>query len=345
MIRRIGQNQPRRSGSPVPRHFVFVMEDGTYAVQWDVDVVQDLYTGESRDFHDLDYGHPITDFELEQLKSAGLVEHYDRHYVWLYALPERDRFEALPVRERKTGRVKYYYLNTALPPYALAAVRKGLARVGLDDRYSAEKRMGLVAIMNKNGEPFEKLADAETAQTLLKRALPELMKDVAVAFVEVDVSGKPSGESLDDVDVLDLDTLIMAQTQRISEPKTVVCVEDDEDFLEIVGQVLQDLNVEFVPVTTGRDAVNVIEDLVPDVVVLDLMMPDMHGWEVIARMRSNEELAGIPVIIVTALSSEQDKVFALRVAKVHDYLTKPISPARLRQSVWTAINGRQLGIG
>jgi DNA-binding response OmpR family regulator len=63
------------------------------------------------------------------------------------------------------------------------------------------------------------------------------------------------------------------------------------------------------------------------------MMPDMDGWEVYQRMKSDEELREIPVIVVTAKAQSIDKVLGLHIAKVDDYITKPFGPQELLESV------------
>jgi DNA-binding response OmpR family regulator len=71
----------------------------------------------------------------------------------------------------------------------------------------------------------------------------------------------------------------------------------------------------------------------PSLVLLDLMMPDMDGWEVYQRMKGNPESSHIPVIVVTAKAQGIDKMLGLHIAKVDDYITKPFSPAELLSSV------------
>ncbi|HLE04641.1 MAG TPA: response regulator, partial [Anaerolineales bacterium] len=70
-----------------------------------------------------------------------------------------------------------------------------------------------------------------------------------------------------------------------------------------------------------------------DLVLLDLMMPDMDGWEVYQRMKSDEALRDIPVVVVTAKAQSIDKVLGLHIAKVDDYITKPFGPQELLESV------------
>jgi two-component system response regulator VicR len=68
-------------------------------------------------------------------------------------------------------------------------------------------------------------------------------------------------------------------------------------------------------------------------VLLDLMMPDMGGWEVYQQMKADEKMKDIPVIIVTAKAQSIDKVLGLYIAKVDDYIAKPFSPSELLDSV------------
>ena len=71
----------------------------------------------------------------------------------------------------------------------------------------------------------------------------------------------------------------------------------------------------------------------PDLVLLDLMMPDMDGWEVYQQMKADEATRNIPVIVVTAKAQNIDKVLGLHIAKVDDYIAKPFSPQELLNSV------------
>ncbi|MCJ7738752.1 MAG: response regulator, partial [Anaerolineae bacterium] len=71
----------------------------------------------------------------------------------------------------------------------------------------------------------------------------------------------------------------------------------------------------------------------PDLVLLDLMMPDMDGWEVYQQIKADDALKGTRVIVVTAKAQSIDKVLGLHIAKVDDYITKPFGPQELLQSV------------
>ena len=76
-----------------------------------------------------------------------------------------------------------------------------------------------------------------------------------------------------------------------------------------------------------------MREQLPDLVLLDLMMPDMDGWEVYQQMKAEESTRNIPVIVVTAKAQSIDKVLGLHIAKVDDYISKPFSPQELMNSV------------
>jgi DNA-binding response OmpR family regulator len=71
----------------------------------------------------------------------------------------------------------------------------------------------------------------------------------------------------------------------------------------------------------------------PDLILLDLMMPDLDGWEVYRRLKEDPLLAPVPVMVVTARAQDIDRVLGLHVAHVDDYLTKPFTPKQLTDSV------------
>jgi DNA-binding response OmpR family regulator len=83
----------------------------------------------------------------------------------------------------------------------------------------------------------------------------------------------------------------------------------------------------------GREGLDTIREVVPDLVLLDLMMPDIEGWDVYQQIRADETTKHIPVIVVTAKAQNIDKVLGLHIAKVDDYISKPFSPQDLVASV------------
>jgi DNA-binding response OmpR family regulator len=121
--------------------------------------------------------------------------------------------------------------------------------------------------------------------------------------------------------------------------KKVMLVEDDADFRTLVRMMLgSDLDIIWVGDGTG--AMDAIRQHQPDLVILDLMLPDMNGWEIFMAMRQEAASADIPVIILSCIGTRHDRSFGLQVARVHDYLLKPCLPSRLRASVASALAGQ-----
>jgi len=90
----------------------------------------------------------------------------------------------------------------------------------------------------------------------------------------------------------------------------------------------------------GVEGLKMVRNEMPDLVLLDLMMPDMDGWEVYQQMKADEKTKNIPVIVVTAKAQSIDKVLGLHIAKVDDYITKPFSPQDLMNSVEKVLKSR-----
>jgi DNA-binding response OmpR family regulator len=115
--------------------------------------------------------------------------------------------------------------------------------------------------------------------------------------------------------------------------KQVVCIEDDPEMIELIRLILNRRGVQVHGAAGGEAGLKLIRETHPDLVLLDLMMPDMDGWEVYQQMKSDEAIRDIPVIVVTAKSQSIDKVLGLHIAKVDDYIAKPFSPQDLMDSV------------
>lgn len=115
--------------------------------------------------------------------------------------------------------------------------------------------------------------------------------------------------------------------------KKVVCIEDEPEMIDLVRLILARKGFELIGTVGGREGLETVRQVKPDLVLLDLMMPDMDGWEVYQQMKADEELRDIPVIVVTAKAQSIDKVLGLHIAKVDDYITKPFGPQELLESV------------
>jgi len=122
--------------------------------------------------------------------------------------------------------------------------------------------------------------------------------------------------------------------------KSVVCIEDEPEMIDLIKLILGRKGFELTGAMGGREGLELIRRVKPDLVLLDLMMPDMDGWEVYQQLKSDEELKHIPVIIVTAKAQSIDKVLGLHIAKVDDYVTKPFGPQELLQSIEKVLSAR-----
>lgn len=121
--------------------------------------------------------------------------------------------------------------------------------------------------------------------------------------------------------------------QSADSRRKVVYVEDEPTMIELVELILKGRGYEVIGANGGREALELIPQVKPDIVLLDLMMPDMNGWDVYQKMKADEYMKTIPVIIVTAKAQTIDKMLGLHIAKVQDYITKPFSPSELVESV------------
>jgi two-component system, OmpR family, response regulator VicR len=115
--------------------------------------------------------------------------------------------------------------------------------------------------------------------------------------------------------------------------KRLVYVEDEREMIDLVRLILGRRGFEVIGANGGRDGLETIRRELPDLVLLDLMMPDMDGWDVYQQMKADEATRNIPVVVVTAKAQSIDKVLGLHIAKVDDYISKPFSPQELTESV------------
>jgi DNA-binding response OmpR family regulator len=128
--------------------------------------------------------------------------------------------------------------------------------------------------------------------------------------------------------------------------RRVVCVEDEPEMIDLIQLILSRKGFEVIGADGGKKGLELIRAEKPDLVLLDLMMPDMDGWEVYQQMKSDSELQHIPVIVVTAKAQSIDKVLGLHIAKVDDYIPKPFSPQELTDSVERVLAGeKEIGGG
>ncbi len=317
---------------PIPRYFMFTLEDSTWVVQRGPDHVQELLTGKERSHSTLDTTYEITDIELELLIAQGIVERYDDAYVWLRELHHTEGFVSPYAMERPLGVAKYYYVEIDRPLEELSAIEDAIKTLGLDDRYRAFARLGKIVVMDENGEPFTGLSAVEDAEILLAPALQKLdiiahTKSIRFDHQKLKLHEEPNsgGESI-----------------RKFEPQIkgniIVCIDDEEITHEIVRDVLKTWGVEVYSAYNGREAISLIEDVDPTLILMDLRLPDMHGYEIVAHVRHSPDLRHIPLIIISAIDSETDRFFAFDIADAEDFVAKPFTGENIRRKVWRVLN-------
>jgi len=97
-------------------------------------------------------------------------------------------------------------------------------------------------------------------------------------------------------------------------PTRIVYIEDEPELVEIVTVMLARKGYEVTGACCGLTSIQAVEDLHPDLILLDLMLPEMDGWEIYQRIKANPETRAIPVIVMTARGQSIDRHLGLRVA-------------------------------
>ena len=119
----------------------------------------------------------------------------------------------------------------------------------------------------------------------------------------------------------------------MSNHKKVLIVEDDADCRDLITLILED---EYAVTTAvnGEEALEAIERDKPDIVLLDIMIPHVDGWEVLRRLRADDRYKDLPILAVTALASEESHQRAIREGAT-DYVIKPFDPDELLEVIST----------
>ena len=120
----------------------------------------------------------------------------------------------------------------------------------------------------------------------------------------------------------------------------VLVVDDTPDNLKVISTMLTDAGYRVLSKRDGASALELVDKKPPDIILLDVMMPGMNGFEVCARLKGDERTRRIPVVIMTALDSKDDRVKGIE-AGADDFLTKPVHGPELMARVKTAIKGKR----
>ena len=121
-------------------------------------------------------------------------------------------------------------------------------------------------------------------------------------------------------------------------PKKVLYIEDEPEMVDLVQMVLDDPNLETYPAFSGEAGLEALKDVQPDLILLDLFMPDISGWDIYRHIRKDEKLRDTPVIVLSACHQKIASALGEDIPDgAFDYICKPFSPAELRESVNRAL--------
>lgn len=309
-------------GTAVPRHYVFVLADGTFAFHSTETKVQDIMTGNLLSYADHLYGHAITDHELSKLKIAGRVEHFTRRFVWL--LLHHNDHDA-------PARIRTFYITTPLAAAELAQIRTWLASLSHPHPMHAIEHDGKIAIFRQYQQPFPTLQDADDVLQYLIQQAADRFYGSTVAVIETPTS-------TDQQNVNPLDNLFPAQPNvEVTAGKPVMIVgESYPAEKKAITQLLHDqLQMDVRQVTNAQKAILMLEDDPPALALIDVNLPDAHGWTLIKNIRENRSLHSVRLIVIS--DNPGDEVFALKVARVAAYLPRPVNLQRLREKIWISL--------
>ncbi len=106
---------------------------------------------------------------------------------------------------------------------------------------------------------------------------------------------------------------------------TILLVDDEPNIIDLAQMYLSQEGYDILTATDGQQALQQVEDTMPDLIVLDLMLPEVDGWEVCRQVRARSD---VPIVMLTARNDDVDKIVGLELG-ADDYLTKPFNPREL----------------
>ena len=125
--------------------------------------------------------------------------------------------------------------------------------------------------------------------------------------------------------------------------KTILLVDDTPENLQLLSTLLAKEGFDISVAVNGAEALKIVTRLKPDMILLDIMMPEMDGYEVCERIKAQEELKEIPIIFVSAKTELVDKIKAFHLGGA-DYITKPFKAAEVMARVNTNMAQKTLRI-
>jgi len=133
----------------------------------------------------------------------------------------------------------------------------------------------------------------------------------------------------------------MSKTEKKNVPAMVLIVDDNQQNLELLQAYLDDMDCKTVTASNGAEALEIVKKRPPDLILLDVMMPKMSGFEVCRRIKNNPKTTDIPIIMVTALTELGDIERGLD-SGTDDFLSKPVNKWELTTRVKTMLKLKHL---
>ena len=125
----------------------------------------------------------------------------------------------------------------------------------------------------------------------------------------------------------------------MGDQRLILHIEDEVEISKLVADILSHPQLEFVFAADGPSGLEIAAERHPDLILLDIMLPEMDGYQVYQQLRATSETAGIPVIMVTVKNRPHEKIRAQSIQGLEGYVGKPFSVSDLREQVT-----RHLGI-
>jgi DNA-binding response OmpR family regulator len=120
--------------------------------------------------------------------------------------------------------------------------------------------------------------------------------------------------------------------------KKIVYIDDDIEMINLIKLILERKNYSVFSALGGHTGLELILETQPDLILLDLMMPDIDGWDLYQQIKAIDQIKDIPIVIITAKAHPIDRILGIQVAKVDDYLTKPFKPQVLLDTIEKLLN-------
>lgn len=116
-------------------------------------------------------------------------------------------------------------------------------------------------------------------------------------------------------------------------PQRIMVIDDERDMVDLICLILETAGYDVKTANSGVEALALLPEINPDLILLDVLMPDMDGWQVIKQIKEQEAFRSVPVIMVTAKTQSTDKIMGLKILDAKAYVTKPFGRQELLNSV------------